>query len=281
MAHKTYFKFYRYTNFTIRRPKTDVCDFCTECEKNLKKNANHASIAKYKLHRKKAEKCLFLKNECIKQCKESNDILVVEFDYAQNLPLPKINVTKQFHKRLLWLFVFNIYCHNDNSSTFYTFLEHTAKKRPNTVASFLFNFMNSKVSENTNLKKIILLSDAAGGQNKNITMLKFCSWLTKSLKIPITHMFPVRGHSFGQCDRNSGLMKTHIKKKSVIETDDIYFEAIRNCRENPSPFELVNDKSLLLNWDKAFTPYFYKTPKKNGSIFGIQKYCIIKPFPTV
>lgn len=46
---------------------------------------------------------------------------VLEFDYAQNLPIPKLNITSQFYKRLLWLFNFNIHCHNDGSSSFFLF----------------------------------------------------------------------------------------------------------------------------------------------------------------
>ncbi|KAG8285295.1 hypothetical protein J6590_083143 [Homalodisca vitripennis] len=119
-------------------------------------------------------------------------------------------------------------------------------------------------------------SDAAGELNKNITMLRFCSWLSKTLKVAITHLYPVRGHSFGQCDRNFGIMKSSIKKKETIETMKPYLENIITCRDNPSPFELVHDDSILLNWDKALIPYFEKTPKTKGDTFRIQKYCIIK-----
>lgn len=53
-----------------------------------------------------------------------------------------------------------------------------------------------------NIKKIVLLSDAADGQNKNVTVMMFCSWYAYAFGLQITQMFPVRGHSFGQCDRN-------------------------------------------------------------------------------
>ncbi|KAJ8877279.1 hypothetical protein PR048_021733 [Dryococelus australis] len=55
MAYKTYYKFYRETNYFVRRPKTDVCDFCTECKKNLENYSNHPCLLAYKLHKKKAE----------------------------------------------------------------------------------------------------------------------------------------------------------------------------------------------------------------------------------
>lgn len=59
--------FFRDFDFTVRRPKTDVCDFCTECEK-LEHNPDHPCLTAYKLHKKKVEKYLLLKNEYIKKC---------------------------------------------------------------------------------------------------------------------------------------------------------------------------------------------------------------------
>ena len=51
--------------------------------------------------------------------KENCDTLIIEFDYGQNLNLPRLNNSAQFYKRLLWLYVFNIHCHNDGRSKFY------------------------------------------------------------------------------------------------------------------------------------------------------------------
>lgn len=38
MKYKTYTKFYKSTNYTVRKPKTDVCDYCTCCEQKLAVN---------------------------------------------------------------------------------------------------------------------------------------------------------------------------------------------------------------------------------------------------
>lgn len=127
MAYKTYFKFYRSTSFTVSPVKTDVCDFCTECENKLAVNPRLSAIYGL-MSTKKVDKHKALKREYIKQANESDETLVLEFDYAQHLPLPKMNVTNQFFKRLLWLHVFNIHVHNDDTSSYYTFLEGQAKK---------------------------------------------------------------------------------------------------------------------------------------------------------
>ncbi|KAJ8878956.1 hypothetical protein PR048_019560 [Dryococelus australis] len=144
---------------------------------------------------------------------------------------------KQLYKRWLWLFVFNAHCHNDNSFSSYTFLDHISRK--SSVASFLFNYISEKVDKNPNIRETVLLSDAVGGQNKNATMLRFCSWLSKTLRVPITDLYP--------CDHN-----------------------FATCRDKPEPFALVHDESLLLDWDQALTPYFENTPKQKGNTFRIQ-----------
>ena len=234
---------------------------------------------RFKVHKKRAEKYYSVKSGYITKSKTSNDVLVLEFDYSQNLPLPKLNITKQFYKRLWWMFVFNVHCHNDDSSIFYSFLESQSKKGPHSVASFLFHCVSKKVNEYPNLKSIVLLSDAAGGQNKNSVMLRFCLWLSITFRVEVVHMFPVRGHSFGQCDRNFGLIKSKLKNKPQIETPELYLESIVECRQNPSPFKSVNDPSLIYNWDKAILQYFLKTPVSRDNVFKVQQYSILKYKP--
>ena len=44
------------------------------------------------------------------------ELLCREFDYGQNLPLPKIAVSDQFYRRLIWLQNYNIHVHNSPRS---------------------------------------------------------------------------------------------------------------------------------------------------------------------
>lgn len=107
MKYCTYHKWYRENSpFSIKQPRTDTCDFCNDCEKKLQKNNDDLCKNEYTRHKADVKVYQTIKNEILKLCKtnESNDnhsILVVEFDYAQNLPLPKLNVTSQFYKRLI------------------------------------------------------------------------------------------------------------------------------------------------------------------------------------
>lgn len=57
MKYKTYHKFWRNCSpYSIWKPRTDVCDFCTKCKLLLKANTNHPCLTKYNLHLRKYER---------------------------------------------------------------------------------------------------------------------------------------------------------------------------------------------------------------------------------
>lgn len=70
-----------------------------------------------RLHETKVAGYKTLKQEVLRNAKSDNTSLVLEFDYGQNLPLPRLTVTSLFYKRQLWYYAFNIHCHNDDVST--------------------------------------------------------------------------------------------------------------------------------------------------------------------
>ena len=107
------------------------------------------------------------------QKKIYEETLILEFDYAQNLTLPRLHIKLHYYKRIFNLYVFNIHCFNDKDSKMFCFLENCGRKYFNSVCSFLEDFIQKNLSENSNFKKIVLFSDSAGGQNKNLTVVKF------------------------------------------------------------------------------------------------------------
>ncbi|KAJ4437833.1 hypothetical protein ANN_13771 [Periplaneta americana] len=278
MKYVTYFKFLKeHSNYAFKQPKTDICDFCSQCQNTLRSDPTDVCKVEYALHQRKAERYLSMKGDFILKTKTDPSYLVVEFDYSQNLPVLKLNVTSQFYKRLLWLYAFNVHIQNDSSSFMYCFMEMEAKKDSNSVASFLNHALRKKLSEFHNVKKVILLSDAYGGQNKNLVTTSFCSWLARVCQVEVTHLFPVRGHSFGHCDRNFGLMKSKLKKVETIPTALPYLSAMVECRTYPSPFEVCMDRTLIKDWRSGLNEYCL-LPKSiaKGSVFKIQSYTQLK-----
>lgn len=275
MTYNTYHRYFRENSiYSFKQPRTDVCDYCTKCKILLEANPEDPCKIQYMLHLKKVESYNALKKEIIQSVQNISETntLVLEFDYAQNLPVPKLNITSQFYKRLLWLFNFNVHCHNDGSSSFYCFLENDSNKGPNTVCSFIYHFVMEKLKELPNIKKIVLFSDACGGQNKNITVVMFFIWLAKSLNIPIEHIFPVRGHSYNQCDRNFGRYSILLKSLETIETVEQYLNIMSSARSNPSPFKVEMAGYLIEDWQKSLQKFLSKTHTAKKNRFGIQQY---------
>lgn len=55
----------------------------------------------------------------------------------------------------------------------YSYLETDCTKYPDTVVSFLYHQISDRLQENNNFKEIVLMSDNAGGQNKNHKIMMF------------------------------------------------------------------------------------------------------------
>ncbi|KAG8304275.1 hypothetical protein J6590_097930 [Homalodisca vitripennis] len=86
------------------------------------------------------------------------------------------------------------------------------------------------------------------------------------LEVPVSHLFPVRGHSFGQCDRNFGVFGRKIKAEEKIHTLTKYIGILSNARVNPSTFI----------WSEGFTTIMKKNILSKQNSFQIQSYCRLK-----
>lgn len=281
MGYPHYFKLFKSNfNFGMRSPKTDVCDFCSECKQKLALDSNDDCKVPYQIHQRKYKKRQELRKDFIEKAKTDPVYLVCEFDYAQNYAVPKLNVNSQFYKRLLWLYAFNIHVFNNDESYFYCFMETQSDKNSNSVVSFLYECLKQNLQIFKEVKTVVLLSDSAGGQNRNSTMVKFCSWFSKVFGVEVLQLFPVRGHSFSQCDRNFGLVRSKIKKTEVIGTAKPWLQAIVEARQNPSPFQVIMDRDLIKQWDVCLSSYFVDISRSAKKLkFTIMKYVMIKYKP--
>lgn len=277
-TNKVLFK--EHFRYGFQRPKTYICDFCAECKEKLVRDPNDPCKVHLQVQERKFKRRKQLKDEYISKAKlaqnEIQDHLVLEFDYGQNYPIPRLNVNSQFYKRMLWLYVFNVHIYNDDSSYFYCHMETHSSKNGNSVVSFLYDCLKKNLQKFPNIKVIVLLSDATGGQNRNTTMTKFCNWFAKVHKVEIIALYPVRGHSFSQCDRNFGLVRNKVKGLERIGSAKPWLEAIVTCRQTPSPFELIMDKVLVKDWETALTPLFSATPTSTVAKYTIMKYVLMK-----
>ena len=251
LKEKTYINFFNYNiNYSFTLPRTDMCDFCYECQLLDTENSEE-----YKKHVEEYKSYYELKNKYLAEKRA----LCIEFDFAQNLPLPKLPVNKQYYSRLLWLFAFNVHIfdiynkeNNADKDTSYVYflLEGFAKKGSNSVINFVLDAILKEFDPQKH-DKIFLFSDGCGGQNKNYLFLHFFASLAKKLGVPIEHVFPVVGHSYNQCDRNFGLYSKKKKDLEAIESVEQYSNLIKTSR-NP-PFKIIQDDEYdILDFEKSF-----------------------------
>lgn len=263
ISETVYCKYFNYNvNFSFRLPRTDVCNTCYESETS---GVENDEVIK---HKKNAQSYLKLKNEILSK----KTSLCCEFDFAQNLPLAKLPVSSQFYKRLLWLFLFNVHIHNTNESYMFPMLEGISKKGANTVCSFIHHAI-IKEFDNSKYDSVTLFSDGCPGQNKNYTVFYFLILLSNHLQTEIKYVFPIRGHSYCQCDRNFGTYSRKLKKSETIKTQNEYVNLIRNARE-PQFTMVENCEDLLQDYEKSFKGKFRK-PKN----LQISKAFVLHFFP--
>jgi hypothetical protein len=130
------------------------------------------------------------------------------------------------------------------------FLKGEFKKGPNSVCSFLYLVIKKLINENSmKIKSIIIFSDACPGQNRNYTILKFLVWVSMCFKIKIIQIFPVRGHSYCECDRNFANFSKFIKKIEKIESPEVYINFLKE-----SDFDV--NKGVSYNFENFLKPYF-------------------------
>ncbi|PSN42801.1 hypothetical protein C0J52_20545 [Blattella germanica] len=179
----------------------------------------------------------------------------ITMDFQKNLHLPNISTNDVYYRRQLSLYSFNIHVLSTSESFFYCYPETVGGKGSDEVVSMLLNFIFTKLD--TKVKHLEVFCDSCGGQNKNYTVFRFLHYVVSVAKkletIKVT--FPIRGHSYLECDRNMSLINT----KSQTELPEDWIHVFQSARVKPSPFQVIDvDQVLLRNWTRFLQPMFKK-----------------------
>lgn len=178
-------------------------------------------------------------------------------DFGKNVCGPNITTNDVYYKSQLNVYAFNIHILSTAQSVFYVYPETVAKKGSDAVREvmlyalcsmlhdFLYNFLDTKV------RKLVIFCDSCGGQNKNFTMFRFLHNVVHNqhrldyVKV----IFPIRGHSYMEPDKNMGLVNT--KQSAEIPSD--WIGIFRDARTKPSPFDVVEVQQAHF---RAWTEFF-------------------------
>lgn len=272
-----FFRNYFNQNHNLRfgRPQIDVCSTCEELTAKIKsphlnENAKRAAVAEKVVHLSRAKKFYKKQQEVKELCSNNPEVGSIVFDFMQNLPLPKIPVQEMFYLRKLWLYVFCVHNIKTDNAEFYVYPEGEGKRGPDEVCTMLWlNIQNMS----PDIKELHVFSDACGGQNRNNTLVRFFLALVATGRFTkIYQYFPVRGHSFLQCDRNFGTAKRKIRRMDRIYSIEQYVDLIKTSKKSGfNVTQIVADNFLdFKNW----WPKLYKksTKSREKSQFLISKY---------
>ncbi|KAL1488713.1 hypothetical protein ABEB36_014512 [Hypothenemus hampei] len=88
-------------------------------------------------------------------------------------------------------------------------------------------------------------------------MLRFIHYVVHSAKRlkRINVMFPVRGHSYLECDRNMAMVNQKVRAE-VLED---WYQEFESCRKKPSSFQVIEvEQNLIRDWSTYFTIFYKK-----------------------
>lgn len=197
------------------------------------------------IHLLKADEWYKLKRKAKKNSRKDKTKEAIVFDYAKNYHVPNITTNDVYYKRQLSIFLFNIHVLSTGQSVFYIYPENTANKGSDEVCSFLHHFIYNILDPD--VTDLEAFCDSCSGQNKNNIVFKFFHHVVVKEKRlnSVTCLFPVRGHSYNECDKNSAL----IPQNYEAQLPEDWTEALRNCRQKPSPFQVIEvEQEMVKEW---------------------------------
>lgn len=151
-------------------------------------------------------------------------------DFQQNLPTPKLTVGEQFYLRLLWTYLFGIYCASTQLTAAYMWHEMVARRGANDVISCLSHFIYHSRLGRTGAKWSIWWADNCPGQNKNNYIMWFFQELIRQkVYSRIDYKFLVVGHTYGPTDRSFGVIEHYTSRIETVYTPHQWYGHVRNA----------------------------------------------------
>lgn len=267
VSYETYRKiFCRDFNISFGYPRSDTCSICDEYqakvkslefEKSKASDAEKLKIEKElkrlevenKVHKVRAAEFYNRKRKAKYSSKINQNHEAVCMDFAKNLPVPNLTTNDVYYKRQFNVYSFNIHVLSTADSVFYMYGENIGAKGSDNVCSLLHNFVYNVLS--TDVRHLEIFCDSCGGQNKNYTVIRYVHHLVHIQKRfdSVKMSFPVRGHSYLECDKNFGL----INQKAHVELPNEWAEVFKSARHKPKPFEVIEvTQDLFREWSKFF-----------------------------
>ncbi|XP_023028220.2 uncharacterized protein [Leptinotarsa decemlineata] len=282
-------------NISFGYPRTDTCSSCDKYavqkkflekqfaeEKDEEKKQNlsrdiHKMDIEHEVHLTNAQVFYDRKKAARKASRKSPHKEAICMDYAKNYPCPNIATNDVYYKRQLSVYAFNIHVMSDSRSLFYIYPQTIASKGSDEVASFFHDFIYNHLDKK--VRHLQIFSDSCAGQNKNKTILRLMHHVVhvENRLDYIKMTFPIRGHSYLECDKNTAL----VKHTAHAETPQDWVTVFQNARCKPSPFTVVEvDQEMVKDWS-SFLDEKYKSKKLPCKSREIREFEVLKEHPAL
>lgn len=275
-------------NLGFKPKKADTCRVCDKIEALIQSQSTHTKekdrLLEQKQHHMRLVECTMNTfKETIANAKDdSSRVEVLTFDLQRALELPSITTGEAFYLRQLWCYNLCIYDEKRRKGYMYVWNESVASR------GSLKKHFEEFIPDGT--KKIILYSDACGGQNRNIKttlMIKkmLDSWHQNDL-LSIEQRFFVSGHSYNSCDRCFGLIERQKKITEQIYVPQHWINIMKQAKKTDPQFtviemkrddffsckqfeSIITNRKMSLNRDKIDWMKIHKIFNERSSSFNL------------
>lgn len=225
-------------NLSFKPIRQDVCNLCTQLKISLSSTVITTEKRIELMERNEDHKRLIAETyknyKADVQRTNENGIICLTFDLQRTLECPSLNASSAYYKRKLWIYNLCIYDEGKRKGSMYTWDESIASRGAQEIASCLIYHLKHYEGIDC-VTKIILYSDACGGQNRNIfltIMLKHLLEADLQHVESIEHKFFVSGHSYNSCDRCFGMIERNRKSVENVYLPSDWYDIIRGAKKN-------------------------------------------------
>lgn len=232
-------------NLHFKRPKTDTCKTCDGIKAYLENekisyedrmiheemlNEHHDSVA-----RKKEEF-----DADVKEATDSNgQIKCFTFDLQKTLETPSLSTSVAYYKRVLWTLNLCIYDEVNKKGYMYMWSEDMASRGADDIGSCVIKHLQKYAGSDT--KKVILYSDACGGQNRNIKITLLLKKVLSQLGNidTITQKYFISGHSYNNCDSSFALIERQRTVTTEVYIPRHWFNIAQFAKKKDPKFDVI------------------------------------------
>ena len=183
------------------------------------------------LHKVKANRGYQVLKEDTALAKARPDIEMLTFDLEKSLPTPVLTTGIVYYKRQLWTYNWGIHNTATGVGCMHMWDESIASRGSHEVGFCLLSHFKEM---RTSATRLILYSDACGGQNRNIYLVCLWMYVVANDEYSFTrvdHKFMVSGHSYLVNDRDFGSIENARKRSEYVYVPADWERVVRQARQ--------------------------------------------------